>query len=86
MDFLLMETFNNSSFLFKLFLAGEMEMADLTADALPDDQDQEDPEIRKLEGGKVEIMIKNIHFYFYFRRNGCCDVQCWTKNLQRTLH
>ena len=70
MDFLLMETFNNSSFLFKLFLAGEMEMADLTADALPDDQDQEDPEIRKLEGGKVKIMIENIHFYFFFVEMG----------------
>ena len=34
-----------------------MEMADLTADALLEDQDQEDPEIRKLEGGKVKIMI-----------------------------
>ena len=62
-----------------------MEVADLTADALPDDQDKEDPEIRKLEGGIVKFMIKNIHFPF-FRRNGSCNVQCWIKNLQRTLH
>ena len=35
-------------------LSEEMEVADLTADALPDDQDKEDPEIRKLEGGIIK--------------------------------